>query len=177
MPSPFDIEYAVENTRGLHEPDRRIDTFGSTRFEFQWVSELMDQVNATRIRTGHITAEKPLILRPDPEAMANFDFEGFGPQGQAFGDFLKENLHKLAILKYGFRFQMSDMQEDIVHDSMEEVCDKLIEDIRRSGNPMRAVIAGVDDTWEISLLKFTVEMIEKSQKINLFDFKRRGLLE
>jgi hypothetical protein len=38
------------------------------------------------------------------------------------------------------------------------------------------VISGVDETWEISLLKFTVEMIEKSQKINLFDFKRRGLL-
>jgi len=41
---------------------------------------------------------------------------------------------------------------------------------------MRAIIKGVDDTWEISLLKFTVEMIEKSQKINMFDFKRRGLL-
>lgn len=176
MPSQFDIEYAVENTHVLHEPDRRIDTFGSTRFEFQLVSELMDKVNTTRIRTGQVTAEKPVILRPDPEAMASFDFEGFGPQGHAFGDFLKENLHKLAILKYGFRFQMSDMQEEVVHGPVQEVCDKLIEDIRRTGNPMRAVIAGVDDTWEISLLKFTVEMIEKSQKINLFDFKRRGLL-
>ncbi|MCA1962880.1 MAG: hypothetical protein LDL31_02920 [Prosthecobacter sp.] len=176
MHSPFDIEYAIENTQVLHEPDRRIDTFGSTRFEFQLVTELMDQVNATRIRTGQITAEKPVILRPDPEAMAAFDFEGFGPQGEAFGNFLKENLHKLAVLKYGFRFQMSDMQEEIVHSSVQEVSEKLIEEIRRTGNPMRAVITGVDDTWEISLLKFTVEMIEKSQKINLFDFKRRGLL-
>ena len=39
-----------------------------------------------------------------------------------------------------------------------------------------AVIAGVDDTWEISLLRFTVEMIQKSSGINIFDFKRRGLL-
>ena len=176
MPSQFDIEYAVENTQVLHEPGRRIDTFGSTRFEFQLVSELMDHVNATRVRTGQITAEKPLILRPDPESVANFDFEGFGPQGSAFGDFLKENLHRLAMLKYGFRFQMQDMQEEIVHESMTEVCDKLMAEVRRTGNPMLAVIAGVDDTWEISLLKFTVEMIEKSQKINLFDFKRRGLL-
>jgi phosphoribosylformylglycinamidine (FGAM) synthase PurS component len=165
MPSQYDIEYAVENTQVLHEPDRRIDTFGTTRFEFQLVTELMDEINTTRIRTGQITAEKPLILRPDPESVANFDFDGFGPQGQAFGDFLKENLHRLAMLKYGFRFQMQDMQEEIVHESMGEVCDKLL-----------AVISGVDETWEISLLKFTVEMIEKSQKINLFDFKRRGLL-
>ena len=45
-----------------------------------------------------------------------------------------------------------------------------------SANPLAAVIHGVDDAWEICLLKFTVEMIGKSQGINVFDFKRRGLL-
>jgi hypothetical protein len=176
MPSEFDIQYAIENTKVLHEPDRRIDTFGSTQFEFQLVSELMDEINATRIRTGQITAEKPLILRPDPESMADFDFDGFGPQGQAFGNFLRENLHKLAVLKYGFRFKMDDMQEEIVHEPIDQVCDKLKEALRISGKPMNAIIQGVDESCEISLLKFTVEMIEKSQKINIFDFHRRGLL-
>ena len=52
----------------------------------------------------------------------------------------------------------------------------MVEDIRASGSPMKAVIQGVDDTWEVSLLKFTLEMIEKSQGINVFDFRRRGLL-
>lgn len=176
MPSEFDIQYAVENTQVIHEPDRRIDTFGSTQFEFQLVTELMDEINTTRIRVGQITAEKPMILRPDPAAVADFDFDGFGPQGEAFGNFLRENLHKLAILKYGFRFKIGEMQEEIIHEPIEQVCEKLLEAIRISGNPMRAVITGVDETWEISLLKFTVEMIEKSQKINMFDFKRRGLL-
>lgn len=50
MHTEYDIQYALENTQVLHEPDRRIDTFGSTQFEFQLVSELMDSVNATRIR-------------------------------------------------------------------------------------------------------------------------------
>ncbi len=177
MPSDFDIQYAIENTQVIHEPDRRIDTFGSTQFEFQLVTELMDKINTTRIRVGQITAQKPLILRPDPSSVADFDFEGFGPQGHAFGSFLRENLHKLAILKYGFSFKVGDMQEEIIHEPINQVCDKLLDAIRVSGNPMRAVITGVDETWEISLLKFTVEMIEKSQKINLFDFKRRGLLE
>jgi hypothetical protein len=177
MHTEYDIQYALEMTKVLHEPDRRIDTFGSTQFEFQLVSELMDSVNSTRVRQGRIEAEKPLILRPDPNSVANFDFEGFGPEAHAFGDFLRENIHRLAILKYGFKFRMNEMTEEIVHEPMQEVCGKLLEDIRVSGNPMRAVIAGVDDTWEICLLRFTVEMIEKSQKINLFDFKRRGLLE
>ncbi|MCX6866269.1 MAG: hypothetical protein NTV46_08655 [Verrucomicrobia bacterium] len=39
MHSQDDIHYALETTRVLHEPDRRIDTFGETRFEFQLISE------------------------------------------------------------------------------------------------------------------------------------------
>ena len=35
MYSPDDVQYALETTRVLYEPDRRIDTFGSTRFEFE----------------------------------------------------------------------------------------------------------------------------------------------
>ena len=80
------------------------------------------------------------------------------------------------VLKYGFKFRKTDIQEQIVHESMEDVIGKLKANVRADGNPMRAIIQGVDDTWEVCLLKFTVEMIEKSQNINLFDFKRRGLL-
>lgn len=174
MHTEFDIHYALDMTKVLHEPDRRIDTFGNTQFEFQLVSELMDKVNHVRVRQGRIEAEKPLILRP--EGPKGFDFDGFGPEAEHFGDWLRENIHKLAILKYGFRFRKSDMSEQIVHESMDSVCGRLLDDIRVSGNPMRAVIQGVDDTWEICLLKFTVEMIEKSHGINVFDFKRRGLL-
>jgi hypothetical protein len=83
----------------------------------------------------------------------------------------------LAILKYGFQFRKTDVQEQIVHESMQEVCGKLKAELRACGNPARAIIQGVDDTWEICLLKFTVEMIEKSSNINIFDFKRRGLLD
>ena len=174
MQTEFDIAYALENTHVIYEPDRRIDTFGSTRFEFQLVSELMDTVGSVRVRDGVIEAEKPLIFKPS--GMGEFDFEGFGPGGAAFGQWLRQNVDRLAILKYGFRFRRNEVSEHIVHEPMEQVCGKLVSAVKASGNPMRAVIHGVDDTWEIGLLKFTVEMIEKSQGINLFDFKRRGLL-
>ena len=71
---------------------------------------------------------------------------------------------------------MKDLTEEIVHDKMEAVCDRVVEDVRSGGNPIQAVIAGVDETWDISLLKFNMDMIQKSQKINEFDFKRKGLL-
>jgi hypothetical protein len=85
-------------------------------------------------------------------------------------------MDKLAFLKYGFTFRKTDVQEQLVHEPVAEVCGKLKAEARAKGNPALAIIHGVDDTWEICLLKFTVEMIEKSAKINLFDFKRRGLL-
>ena len=81
-----------------------------------------------------------------------------------------------ALLRYGFSFRKSDVTESLVHDSIAAVSDRVIAEARSSGNPLVAVIQGVDDTWEISLLRFTIEMIQKSQRINLFDFKRRGLL-
>jgi hypothetical protein len=174
MTTEFDFAYALENTEVLYEPDRRIDTFGNTKFEFQLVSELMDEAGAVRVREGEIEAQKPLILRP--QGMADFDFDGFGPGAAAFGNWLRQNMDRLALLKYGFQFRRNDVREHIVHEPMDEVCGKLVGAARRDGNPMRAVIRGVDDTWEVCLLRFTVEMIEKSQGINVFDFKRKGLL-
>jgi len=174
MHSEFDYQYAIENTTVLHEPDRRIDTFGSTQFEFQLVSELMDATNQTRVRDGRLVAEKPLIVKP--HNADEWSFEGFGEEGAAFGQWVKHHIKDLTILKYGFAFKRVDLSEEIVHEPMAEVIEKLKEAQRVSGNPMRAIIQGVDDTWEISLLRFTFEMIEKSHNINIFDFKRRGLL-
>lgn len=170
----FDIQYALEQTEVLYEPDRRIDTFGNTEFAFTLVSELMDSANSCRVREGRIEAHKPLILRPD--AGAHFDFEGFSPEAAAFGQWLRENINDIAFLQYGFTFRKTDVTEHTVNEPLELLCGKLVDEARTAGNPMKAIIQGVDDTWEISLLKFTVEMITKSRGINLFDFKRRGLL-
>jgi hypothetical protein len=68
------------------------------------------------------------------------------------------------------------VHEEILHDSLENVRERVLEDIRRTGNPSRAIIEGVDDAWEISVLKFSFEMILRSHEINAFDFKRRGLI-
>ena len=108
--------------------------------------------------------------------MDSLSFEGFGEQAEQFGDWLRQQEGAAAMLKYGFQFKTSDVTEDLVHQSIQEVRDRVLQEASTASNPLRAVIEGVDDTWEISLLKFTVEMIQKSHGINVFDFKRRGLL-
>ena len=58
MPTEFDIQYALENTQVLHEPDRRIDTFGSTQFEFQIVTELMLVIASRHARSPREAAQR-----------------------------------------------------------------------------------------------------------------------
>ncbi len=178
MHSPDDIQYALETTRVLREPDRRIDTFGETRFEFQLMSELMDRSGEVRIRSGEVEAMRPRIIRP--EAYREIELEGFDDNARKRLDSLVERLRSegkdLAFLQYGFQFRRSTVTEEIVHDSMDSVRDRLMSEQDRTGNPARAIIEGVDDAWEICLFKFSFEMILRSQEINAFDFKRRGLL-
>lgn len=174
MYSEDDIHYAFETTRVLYEPDRMIDTFGSTSFEFTLITELMDAVSQVRVREGRINAERPTILRP--EDSADFNFDGFGEQAQAFGEWLSAHASEFAFLKYGFNFSRTDISESVVHDSLEVVSDRVITNAKEMGNPLTAVIAGIDEAWEICLLRFTLQMIEKSQEVNRFDFRRKGLL-
>ncbi len=178
MHSPDNIQYALETTKVLREPDRRIDTFGETRFEFQLISELMDQVGQVRIRTGEVEAMRPRILRPS--AYQEVQLEGFDSTARERFDQLVEKLRAegkdLAFLQYGFQFKRGQVHEEIIHDSIDSVRERVLEDIRKSGNPSRAIIEGVDDAWEISILKFSFEMILRSHEINAFDFKRRGLI-
>lgn len=79
-------------------------------------------------------------------------------------------------MEYGFRFGRSDVHEELVHEPVREVEEKLVQDALSSGDSFRAVVAGVDDAWEVSLLSFMLEMIQQSHEINLFDFRRRGLI-
>lgn len=178
MHSQDDIHYALETTRVLREPDRRIDTFGETRFEFQLISELMDRVGEVRIRTGEVEAQRPRIIRP--EAYNEIQLEGFDASARSKFDRMLEKFRAegrdLAFLQYGFQFRRGEVHEEIIHDNIDAVRERVLGDIRRSGNPSRAVIEGVDDAWEICILKFSFEMIMRSHEINTFDFKRRGMI-
>ncbi len=174
MYSEDDIQFAIESTKVLHEPDRRIDTFGTTTFEFFLITERRDTVNEVSVRNGRMTAEKPQILRPEP--YEELSFEGFGEQAEQFGEWLKSHAADVSFLRYGFNFRRDNVSREVLRDDFGTVRDRVLRDVHAKNDPMHAVITGVDDAWEICLLKFTVEMIEKSHGINIFDFKRRGLL-
>src|SRR5437588_1066842 len=168
-----DIEYALENTQIILAPERQIATFGTTSFEFHLISELMDRVDHVRVRTGRIDAERPQIL--SPEYFSRFLLEGFGEKAQQYVERLRERARQIAVLRYGFQFRKSGVAEETVSASLQSVIERTRRRVESGADPRGAIIQGVDEAWEVCLLKFTIEMIERSAGNNLDDFQRRGL--
>jgi hypothetical protein len=174
MFKPDDFQYAMENTQILVTPERRIKTFGAVDFHFYLISELMDQVNQVRVRDGRIHAERPQILTP--AHCARLLLEGFGEPAREFAEWLEHRRENMALLKYGFQFRKSGVVENIVHCSIEQVIDQVREQVTASREPDTAIIQGVDDAWEVCLMKFTMELVQQSAGENMGDFRKRGLI-
>ncbi len=174
MISEDSFQYAVENTKVVLAPDRRIETFGSTSFRFHLITELMDEVGVVRVRDGRIEAERPQIIAPGQ--YSRMLLEGFGEKAQRFLQWMEQRQEAVAVLKYGFAFRKMDVVENVVHGPVEEVIDRVRTSIPPAESALTAVIQGVDDAWEVCLLKFTIDLIQQSAGGNLNDFRRRGLL-
>lgn len=169
------IEYAIRHTRVLYAPYRRIESFGETRFTFRLISEPMDSVGHSRVRSGWVEAGRPRILKP--ASMRGIETEGFSAEAARLFDWMQEQGMPLQpFVQYGFQFSRSEVQEEYLHEDIREVTERVLRDTESSGDLFRAVIEGVDDAWEVSLLCFMIEMIQQSHEINLFDFKRHGLI-
>ena len=169
-----DFDYAIENTQVILAPERQIATFGSTSFNFYLISELMDRVDQVRVRNGKIHAERPQILTP--EHYCRLLLEGFGEKAQRYVDQLREHARNVAVLRYGFQFRKTDVTEQTMRDSIDAVINRTKRRVESENEPLSAVIQGVDDAWEVCLLKFTIDLIERSSGGNLGDFRKRGLL-
>jgi hypothetical protein len=174
MLSPDDFNYALENTRVLLAPARRLDTFGTSLFNYFLVTEAMDTVNLSRVREGHIHAERPQIVTP--QNMAKLMLEGFGDQGRRYAEQISAQSAQFSFLKYGFRVSKSDIRAYDVHESMENVAGRLKAELQQKNEPLTALLTGIDEGWEVCLLKFMIDLIAASAPGNFGDFHERGML-
>ncbi|HEX8371444.1 MAG TPA: hypothetical protein VF585_01585 [Chthoniobacterales bacterium] len=173
MFSEDDFQYAIENTVVVRPPTRNIQTFGTTTFRFYLVTELMDRVNEIRVREGRIEAERPQILTA--EKMSRILLEGFGEKAGRFAEMLRHNPDLGNFLRYGMQIVKRDMTETTAHESMELVLNTIDARIAAS-DETSVIIQGVDDAWEVCLLKFSMDLIQQSLGGNVSDLRRRKLL-
>lgn len=170
------IEYAIEHTEVLRPPQRTLATFGTTNIRYFLVTEPLYREIAkvgeeTVIREGRVVAERPRIVTP--AYLANL-FEGF-EHGRQFADFL--------LRKYGpgepgllYRYKNEPKDLTIVSDPVAMVARRLNEQVDREGDPLTTIIRGVDDLWDISLMKFIHDITQSSVGPNVSELETRGLL-
>jgi len=170
----FDFWYAVHNTTVIKAPEKRLETFGQTLMPYSLISELMDSVDQVRVREGRIKAFRPEIITPDSMGKANL--EGFDEQSKAYMDWLRQNQPELFVLKYGFTINNEGTSDHIIHASLETVVERVQREVTAREDPHAAVLVGVEQPWEVCLLKLMVEMVQSSAPGNMRDLKERQLI-
>jgi hypothetical protein len=157
---PFDFWYAVHNTAVLISPAGRLETFGATVVDYTLVCEVMDRVDQVRIRWGRLHAERPEIVTLDG---GDDRLEGFQQAAAArYLDWLKQHRKELLILKYGFRLRRDAVREEIITDRLDAVLDRVGRDVRARANPLAALVRGVDEPWEVCLVKLAADLVQRS---------------
>lgn len=173
-PRPDDIEFALAHSRVLREPIRRIDTFGTTTFRFQLLAEKMDGGMPVVVRSGRLEANRPRILTADH--LRELSFDGFGEQARRFREFLERSGEMARLLQYGLTLRKSEVTTEEVHEPLAAVEARVLAEAQRRDDPLLAVLAGVDEVWEVSLLRFALDLVAQSRETNLFDLKRKGMI-
>lgn len=170
----YDIWYAAKNTRIISMPQRRLETFGTTLLNYYVISELMDNINQCRVREGRVQSYRPQIIVPGMDEY-NRALEGFGEDAANYVNLLKEHGIDLLFLKYGFRIRKEETSEQVLSDNIEAVTAKVKESVKSRNDPFSAIVVGVDNPWEISLVTLLSAIAENSKESNVNDMRRKNL--
>jgi hypothetical protein len=166
----FDFWYAVNNTEVISVPERRLETFGATMVNYHLVTELMDSVDKVRVREGKLKAFRPEIITP--QSIDQMMLEGFGSEAGDYADWLHKHAKDMQILKYGFKVQKQEVNDYILTDPLPTVVERVKEQVAERGDPLDAVLVGVDRPWEVCLLKLMVELVQHSVAGNIQDIRQ-----
>ena len=175
MASREEIEYASELTETVLEPRKKLETFGATAVDYHVVTELLDSVGKVRIREGRFHVERPQVITPSYFASQLVD--NFGDEAREYAQQFAHSQDGMRIIQYGLRFRKEEENQSIVPGQIKEVADQIAADLKRREEMFAGVIIGVDDLWEVSLLRFGIELIGASAPHQVRELHERGLLK
>lgn len=176
------IRYALDNTEVLRLPKQQLATFGTTCVNYYLLTEpvYIELVHTsakkeeTIIREGKVSSERPRIVTPS----YLINLEGFGENARGYLEMvIREYGPHAPGLFYNYKNEPNPEALSIVSDPLPVVAGTINEKIDKEGNRLAAIIKGVDELWDVSLLKFIKELTEGSLKSNILELSRRGLLD
>jgi hypothetical protein len=177
MENPKDWIKAVEQTWVVRFPKQHLATFGITNIDYYIVTEpIYQEIDTSKketvIRTGKVHAERPTIVTPT-YAM---NLEGFSSEAfEYFQDLAREFGPNSPGVMYQYKNEPKGME--IVSGISNEVAHKISEDLDQRNENMGLVMVGVDEYWDVALLKFIYEYTSSSLSRNVSEFQSKGLLD
>lgn len=134
----------------------------------EWSSDEDESV----IRQGTVTSNRPALVTP--HYMLNLD--GFSEDAYRYMVALARRYgpNSPGIL---YQYKNEPGKLDIVSGKVQDVANRVAGDLTTNKQDMAVVITGVDELWDVSLLKFIHEYTGESAISNAREMEARGLLE
>ena len=171
------IAKAIQLTQVVRPPRRHLATFGVTNLRYYLVTEpsygdLVSGEEESVIREGLVVSQRPAIVTPT--YMLNL--EGFGEHASSYMESLVRRFgpHTPGLL-YQYRNEPAGLS--IVSGRVPIVAQRLADDLDKRGVDAAGVILGIDDLWDVSLLKFIYEFTAASMASNVGEIQAMGLLD
>lgn len=161
------IQRAINQTQVIRPPRQNLATFGSTNVYYYLITELMETANV--VREGRVIAARPKIVTP----AYLISVEGFSGQARRYIELMAEKHPFEPGVFYSYKHEPQEM--NIVSSPVDEIINKIGQQIDTQGNPLTAIIRGIEDMWDVSLLKFTYELTRNSLHNNVREMERNGL--
>jgi len=165
------IRFALENTEVIKSPKKLLSTFESTTVHYYMLSipfylefEGKSPDSETVIREGRIMWQKPKLVTPG----YILRMEGFSEEAKKAFSILAGYNSDIAMMLYRLRFAKDYEHMEIVSNRLEEVAQKIGDDIEKKQDPFCAIIKGVDEFWDVSLSKFIYELAVNSAYFSQF---------
>ena len=181
METEGDWRRAVEQTYVVRYPRQHLATFGSTNISYYVVTDPIyreiDSYKASGkqegvVRTGRVIAERPAVVTPT-YAM---NLQGFSPEAY---EYMREAAREGGPNSPGILYQYKNEvgKTDIVGGNASEIANNISGDLERRREDLSVVMVGVDELWDVALLKFIYEFTASSVAGNVQEFNSRGLLD
>jgi len=173
------MQYAIRNTFVVRYPRQNLATFGTTSIKYYLVtepaySELQAEGSSDDvvIREGMIRAEQPQVVTPHHL----LQHEGFADHAAEYLEHLGREVGQDAPgLLYVYK--NDGMRTNIASGDVSQVTNRLKRWLDREERGMEAVISGVDELWDVSLMKFIYDLTTASVKANVAEMQAHGLMD
>jgi len=166
FPNKDDAWYAAKIMQVVNAPFGSLNTFSSTDINFLMLAESADDPKVTRVHKGAFVSKAPELLKKAPDLSKlikpghKVSFENIraivevaGPKSSQF-------------LKYDVQIDRRQIEKF----ELKQTIDESIDELRKLYGSNSFILVGDEKMWEVSLINFIMERIQKSLPDNLLEF-------